>query len=458
MTLAGLIGGDERAATPAVIDPVGAVSRADLFARATALAAGISAAVPGTARIGVRTSTDAQGVVDVLAALLSGRPAAMLPADASPEQQAAASGCAALLHDGLITPVSGVDPSPRLDTGFGIPAGGSREAVVLFTSGTTHLPRGVRLTEAGIVANLTAMLRLAVRWGPSDRVGQILTLSHSFGLSMALLALATRTPLVMLPDGPPSRRLAAGLTDGEVTVFACVPYYLRLMATRGIELGGDVAPRLAHLYLAGGGIGDDDLAAVVPRFRGETYLMYGFTEATARVAVRRGSDGAPPDSVGLPLPGTHVRIVDETGAPVPAGTTGRIQVYSPSLMIGYLGSDPRPPGEPVTTTDLGHLDEAGNLFVTGREAEMLNFRGNRVSVVAVEAVVNLIPGVRESLLHPDGPGEDAQGELLVVAADDADQRAIRRQVLSAVTPKGLVRQVTFVADLPRTRSGKALRR
>lgn len=457
MTLADLVGGEPTDA-PAVTDAGGVLSRRDLVQRAAARADEISRELPDGARIGVRAGHSAQGLVDVLAALFSGRSAALLPLDLSdPAAQAAATGCAALLDDGVLDRVT-YEPSPCLDTRFGLPSDASREAVVLFTSGTTHRPRGVRLSEANVLANLTAMLRSAVTWTPDDRIGQILTLSHSFGLSMALLALATRTPLVMLPDGPPSRRLAAAMTDADISVFACVPYFLRLMATRGIDLGGDAAPALRHLYLAGGGISDADLASVVPRFAGETRVMYGFTEATARVAVRRLGDGAPSNSVGLPLPGTHVRIVDDAGMPVPAGATGRVQAYSPSLMIGYVGQDVRPPAEPVTTTDLGHVDDAGNLFITGRAAEMMNFRGNRVSVVSVEAVVCLIEGVQDARLQPDAHVEDAQGELLIVADEGADERAIRRLALAAVTPKGLLRQVTFVTDLPRTRSGKPLRR
>jgi acyl-coenzyme A synthetase/AMP-(fatty) acid ligase len=457
VTIASLLG-DEPSDLPAVADAGGVLSRRDLLDRASALGVEIARAVPDGARIGVRAGHSVQGLVDVVAAVLSGRSAALLPLDLpDPPAHAVEAGCAALLDDGVLSPV-GYAPSPLLDTRFGVPPGASREAVVLFTSGTTHRPRGVRLSEANILSNLTAMLRSAVTWTLADRIGHILALSHSFGLSMALLALATRTPLVVLPDGPPSRRLAEAMTDADVSVFACVPYFLRLMATRGIDLGGDAAPGLRHLYLAGGGISDADLAGVVPRFSGETHLMYGFTEATARVAVRRLGDGAPSDSVGLPLPGTHVRIVDDAGTPVPAGVTGRVQAYSPSLMIGYLAQDVRSPADPVTTTDLGHLDDAGNLFITGREAEMMNFRGNRVSVVSVEAVVCLIEGVQDARLQPDAHVEDAQGVLLIVAEEGADEKAIRRRALATVTPKGLLRQVTFVTDLPRTRSGKPLRR
>lgn len=127
-------------------------------------------------------------------------------------------------------------------------------------------------------------------------------------------------------------------------------------------------------------------------------------------------------------------------------------------MIGYLGDEPRRPGDPITTTDLGHLDPAGNLYITGREAEMMNFRGNRVSLPAVEALIDGIDGVLQSRLRPDSREEDAPAELLIVAEPGAEQKPIRMAVLRTVAPKGLVRQITFVDHLPTTRSGKAIRR
>lgn len=454
--LLALIGSRTDADTLAVADDAETISRRELFTRATTLAAELAETVPSGARVGVRTTGDARSIVDVVAALLSGRSAALLPADHTPEQVAAAN-IGALVAGGEITRTPPND-DPRLDPAFGIRVGAGEEMVVLFTSGTTQLPRGVRLSETNLVSNLTAMLRLTEPWTPQDRVGQVLTLSHSFGLSMVLLALARRTPIIMLPNGAPSRQLSEAMDTQGVTVFACVPYFLRLMARRGLDLGGSTAPGLRQLYLAGGGIGDAELDAVIPHFAGRTYLMYGFTEATARVALRRRGDGAPANSVGLPLPGTHVRIVSDDGDVIPPGQPGWIQVLAPSLMIGYLGQECRPPAAPVTTTDTGYLDEAGNLFITGRAAEMMNFRGNRVSVLSVEAVVNRVDGVRECCLRPDSTDEDSQAELLIVADADADIKAVRRAALAAVSPAGLVRRITLLDELPRSSSGKLLRR
>lgn len=459
MPLSSILNLSYRSSAVAVIDPVGERSRNDLIDEAGHLASKLSSAIPPTQRVGVVATPTIRGVINVLAALTSGRSCAMLPVDGigsdEPLEIARAAGCGVVLREDTRVEVDADQAAPLVTESTDYP--GSTERLVLFTSGTTSRPRGVRLSEANLVAHLTAMLRTAVPWDHSDRLGQILTLSHSFGISMALLALSRQTPLVMLPDAPPGRSLADALDRHDLTAFACVPYLLRLLATRGIDLGGSTVAGLRHLYLAGGGVSDSDLKSLLPNYRGETYLMYGLTEATARVAVRRSSDNAPSNSVGLPLPGIHVRCVGPDGSPLQPGATGRIQVFSPTLMIGYLGDEPRPHGEPVTTTDLGHLDEAGNLFITGREAEMMNFRGNRVSLPSIEARINSVPGVAESRLKLDSEAEDALAELLLVLAPDADPHEVKRLALRAVVPRGLIGRVSFVTDLPKTRSGKAIR-
>ena len=210
--------------------------------------------------------------------------------------------------------------------------------------------------------------------------------------------------------------------------------------------------------LAGGGVSDDELGTLLADYSGSLYLMYGFTETTARAAVRRYGDGSPSGSVGLPLPGTSIDIVSPEGQILPVGEEGLVRACAPSLMIGYLGERPRATGEPFTTTDLGRLDEAGNLFITGRQAEMLNFRGNRVSLVVVEAAAARIEGVLDVRAVPDSREEDAQCVLEVVAAPGIDRAVIKKALLRVVEPRGLIRAVEFVEVLQTTRSGKPLRR
>jgi acyl-coenzyme A synthetase/AMP-(fatty) acid ligase len=442
------------------------MSRGEVWEEAVTLARAIELQVPPDHRIGLVDTRDVASLVGILAAFIAGRSVALLPVsgmnDPGVEALASEARCPALLVRGVVKRVTGPspdDPLGLLDPGAGLgPVGlASPEVVVLYTSGTTRKPRGVRLSSMNVASNLSAMMRSTVPWTPADRLGQILPLTHSFGLSMALLALAREVPILLLGDGPPSRRLATAFDLHAVTIFACVPYFLRLMSLRGLNFGGDCAHEVRLMYFAGGGVSDTTLRTLMPDFGGEVYLMYGFTEATARVAVRRMGDGAAADSVGLPLPGTYVDIISQDGVVQSPGSEGFIRVSSACLMIGYLGQEPRKPGSAFVTTDLGVTDVYGNLSITGRDTELMNFRGNRVSVVSVEATVTLITAVLEARLTPDSRDEDAQCTLRVVAQADAPRDELRREIIRVVTPKGLIREIIFVEALERTRSGKPIR-
>lgn len=442
------------------------MSRGEVWERATALARTIEIQVPPDHRIGLVDANDAASLVGILAALIAERSVALLPVSGIDDPRlkdcASEARCPAVLVGGVLERVTvglSADPLGLLNPTRGLRTAGltSPEVIVLYTSGTTKRPLGVRLSRRNVASNLAAMMRSTTPWNSADRLGQILPLTHSFGLSMSLLALAREVPIVMLGDGQPSRRLAAAFDLHGVTILACVPYFVRLMSRRGLHFGGGCARQVRLLYLAGGGVSDTDLRALQPEYGGEVYLMYGFTEATARVAVRRMGDGAAADSVGLPMPGTYVDIVSADGVLRPPGVEGFIRVSSGCLMIGYLGREPRTPGAPFVTTDLGVMDGCGNLSITGRDSELMNFRGNRVSVVSVEACVNLIAAVVGSRLTPDSRDEDAQCLLQVVAQADAPRDELRRKIIRMVTPKGLIREITFVEVLARTRSGKPIR-
>jgi acyl-coenzyme A synthetase/AMP-(fatty) acid ligase len=464
--LLALLGPERCPELPCLISGDRTMSRGEVWEEAATLARAIELQVPPDHRIGVVDTRDASSIVGILAAFIAGRSVALLPlsgvSDPKVEDFASDARCSAVLVNGLVVRVtrpSPDDPSGLLDPTRGLgPAGAAPEVVVLYTSGTTRTPRGVRLSSMNVASNLSAMMRFTAPWTRADRLGQILPVIHSFGLSMALLALAREVPIVLLGDGPPSRRLANAFDLHSVTIFACVPYFLRLMSLRGLNFGGDCAREVRLLYFAGGGVSDADLSVLLPDFGGEFYLMYGFTEATARVAVRRMGDGAAPDSVGLPLPGTYVDIVSQDGVVQPPGSEGFIRASSACLMIGYLGQEPRTPGSAFVTTDLGVIDVCGNLFITGRDSELMNFRGNRISVVSVEATVILITAVLDARLTPDSRDEDAQCTLQVVAQADTPCDELRREILRMVTPKGLIREITFVETLERTRSGKPIRR
>lgn len=437
-----------------------AVPRGQVRELAHERAALITSTVPTSGRVAVIDTGDHDMLASVLGAFIAGRSAALIAPETGRDlaAAAAAAGCHLLLRGEHPQVLDEPSAEPLLHPAQGCSSLGSPEAVVLFTSGTTSEPRGVRLSRAGIASNLSAMSRVTSPWGPDDRLGLVLSMAHSFGLSMALLAFCQQVPIVPIGGAAPNRTIQNAFDTARVTILGCVPYYLRLLERRGFRLGSGFAPHLRVLLLAGGGISDEARDLALLDYDGECFAMYGLTEATARVAVRRIGDDSPPDSVGLPLPGTRVDIVDADGVPVPLGGEGRIRVASPSLLLGYLGEQPRPPGQPFVTTDLGRMADTGHLTITGRESEMLNFRGTRVSVVAIEAAATQVEGVSEARFAPDSQDEDTQGTLELVREPEADEGAIRREVVRVVTPRGIIKTVSFVPFLETTRSGKPLRR
>ena len=162
-------------ARPAVVDATGVVTRAELLERASERASRVLGSVRGGAGVALHDTQDADAVIDVIAALLAGRSIAMVPQESGLDvARAAAVGCAAVLRRDRVEVIDLIEQvAPLFDTRWGEARVGSREAVVLFTSGTTSEPRGVRLSEANITANLTAMMHVAPPWRADDRFGAI---------------------------------------------------------------------------------------------------------------------------------------------------------------------------------------------------------------------------------------------------------------------------------------------
>jgi long-chain acyl-CoA synthetase len=216
--------------------------------------------------------------------------------------------------------------------------------------------------------------------------------------------------------------------------------------------------------------------AVVESFRarsGGRYLAngYGLTECTAPCAsVPRGTE-APVDpasgtlAVGVPAPGTMVRILDDTGAETPFGTPGEIAVSGPMVVPGYWNrpaeSAAALPGGELLTGDIGFMDEDGWLYVVDRKKDMINASGFKIWPREVEDVLYTHPAVREAAVVgvPDAyRGESVKAYVSLrpgAAAEPAELIAYCRERLAAYK---YPREVEVLGELPKTASGKILRR
>jgi len=333
-------------------------------------------------------------------------------------------------------------------------------AALMATSGSTGVPRFVRVTHGNLRANTEAIAR-SQGLREDERAMLVLPLSYCFGASVVHTHLAQGGGVVfdrrfMFPD-----KVLQAMAHHRCTTFAGVPTAFHVLLQRS-KLRSMEFPHLRRLLQAGGALARpaiEEVRRAVPTAR--LYVMYGQTEATARItclAPERLDDKA--GSVGRPLDNLAVRIVNEQGEELPPGQIGEIRVKGPSVCAGYF-DDPIETGRVfqdgwLCTRDLGQMDAEGFLWIQGRRGAFLKMRGQRVSFAEVEAQVAALPGVLEcaaqAVAHPES-GEALA--LLVVPKEGA--RLAWDQMRPRLPAHWSFDSVRFVPELPKTANGKLSR-
>ncbi len=343
-------------------------------------------------------------------------------------------------------------PSSLLAPSPDAPAAGhdlDASAVVIHTSGTTSAPRPVALTYGNL---LWSALGSAVALGldPDERWLCALPLSHVGGLSI-LVRSAIYATTAVVHERFETDRVVHTLNAGQITLVSLVATTLARLLDAGLQ-----RPPALRCALTGGGPVPTALvrrahAAGVP-----VSLTYGLTEACSQVtttpvaAIHESGPDAP--TAGPPLFCTRVRI-DAEGD----GGEGEILVAGPTVARAALAPDGW-----LHTGDLGRLDERGCLHVTGRRADTIVSGGENVAPAEVEAVLEAHPDVLEAAVVARADphwGEAVTAIVLARPGTSIDAQALRAHCASALASYKVPKHVlTASAPLPRTRSGKLLRR
>jgi len=286
-------------------------------------------------------------------------------------------------------------------------------------------------------------------------------LSYCFGASIVHTHLYQGGGVVfdsrfMFPD-----KVLRAINTYGCTSFAGVPTVYNILLRRS-HLGSIALPSLKRFLQAGGSLRPENVKAlrnIVPT--AEVFVMYGQTEATARVSC------LPPDrlsdklgSAGVPLDNLVIRIVDDNEQELAHGQTGEIQVSGPSVCAGYL-DDPEATQRKfdngwLKTGDLGLRDEEGYIWIKGRTSEFIKIRGVRVSFAEIEAKVAAIAGVYECAAAAVHHPEAGEALALFVVAGDGLQGIVER-VRHALPPQWTCTSVKVVSELPKTANGKIAR-
>jgi len=365
-----------------------------------------------------------------------------------------------LLEDGRADPALGAappPPSPALDP--------RAPALVLYTSGSTGRPRGVVQTFANVDANSRSIIEY-LHLGPEDRALVILPLYYCYGRSVLQTHLLVGASLFLDNRFAFPRVVLETIASEGCTGFAGVPLTYEIIK-RQVDVSTIAFPRLRYLTQAGGSMSPTTVDWVREAFRpAALYVMYGQTEATARLSYvppERAADKR--GSIGIAIPGVELAVVDDAARELPVGEVGHLVARGGNVTLGYLDEPEETAGILhdgwLWTGDLARRDEDGFFFHEGRSKDILKIGGHRVSPIEIEHVLGRHPDVAESAVV--GVAHELMGEVpaafvvLRPGASPGDEdlrRFCREQLPSYKVPVSFTR----VAALPRNEAGKLLRR
>ncbi|MCV7298379.1 long-chain-fatty-acid--CoA ligase [Mycobacterium barrassiae] len=340
-------------------------------------------------------------------------------------------------------------------------------AFLMYTSGTTGLPKGVMLSSGNYLCKATG---IAKEWRFSaDSVSlAVMPMFHMAGSGWVLVGLYEGATTVVLRDVDPVAILDS-IVRHRITNLLLVPAVIQMMlAAPGVE-DADFSSVRAIVYGASP-ITDDVLVRGLERFKCELLQVYGMTETTGSVTQLDEHDpiGRPHllRSCGKPFPWVEVRIVDDQGRDVPVGTIGEVWTRSAQNMLGYW-NNPAATAATITddgwlkTGDAGYVDRDGFIYLHDRKKDMIVSGGENVYPIEVENALMTHPGVDDVAVVgvPDDKWGEAVKAIVVAAAGNAPTEAeliayARERLAGFKLPKS----VDFVEVLPRNPSGKLLKR
>ncbi|MFA5708598.1 class I adenylate-forming enzyme family protein [Mycolicibacterium sp.] len=335
---------------------------------------------------------------------------------------------------------------------------GETEAVLVFSSGTTGLPKAVRHTHGSFRAAV-GHWRTVLELGEGDRLQIVTPPTHILGLLNIVTVLDAGGWLRLHRRFDIDAMLRHIESDGITVEMAVAPIALAIASHPDLE-SFDLSS-LRYLMWCATPV-TVSVAEEVTRRTGVGWTTaYGASELPV-LACNDLRDG-PLDTVGRAAPGVRLRVVSlEDGTVLPAGETGEIQAQSESLMTGYLPAEATPAALDdgwYRTGDVGHLDDRGYLRITDRAKEMIKVRGFQVAPAEIEAVLHGHPAVSDCAVF--GVPHPADGES-VVAAVATNQNVPAEELISLVgdTLASYKRptEIVFVPEIPRLPSGKVLRR
>jgi long-chain acyl-CoA synthetase len=354
--------------------------------------------------------------------------------------------------------LSSVEPKPDV-----IDRDGDDTAVILYTSGTTGKPKGAELTHANLGMNVEVAVDLLGFDARSVVLGA-LPLFHAFGQVCGMnAAVAVGGTLSLIPRFNASKALEIIERD-RVTAFEGVPTMYAAMLNAPDSDTYDTAS--LRTCVSGGAAMPVEVMRGFEQHFGCTVLEgYGLSETSPIASFNHPDRERKPGSIGTPVKGVEMKVVDDNGDAVPAGEAGEIVIRGHNIMKGYW-KRPEATAEAIRdgwfhSGDIGRIDDDGYFYIVDRKKELIIRGGFNVYPREIEEVIYEHPAVREAAVigipHPE-LGEEVAAAIALKPGSTATEAEIRDHVKSNVAAYKYPRRVWFVDELPKGATGKILKR
>jgi acyl-CoA synthetase (AMP-forming)/AMP-acid ligase II len=335
--------------------------------------------------------------------------------------------------------------------------------VILLTSGTTGTPKGAKRSGGGGAGALAAMFD-RIPWRAEETTVVAAPMFHAWGFGQLAVSATMTCTVVMRRRFDPEATLQLVERHGA-SGLAVVP----VMIERIVDLPDEVLdryrmPTLRFVTASGSRMRPDAVTGFMDRYGDIVYNSYNATEAGLISAATPADLRAAPDTAGRPVVGTDLRLVDDDGREVPTGEVGRITVRSDSQFEGYTSGDSKEVDEAssyMVSGDVGRLDEAGRLYVVGRDDEMIVSGGENVYPLEVEKTLGAHDAVRDVAVvgvEDEDYGQRLSAFVVLGAGHDVSVDDLKQHVKQQLAGYKVPRDVTFLDELPRNASGKVVKR
>ena len=333
-----------------------------------------------------------------------------------------------------------------------------------YSSGTTGVSKGVMLTHRNLVANLR-QVEVAGIFTESDTIIGVLPFFHIYGMVVVLsTSLYLGSTLVTLPRFDIESFLSA-MEEHSITYANLVPPLVLAMA-RNPAVDAARLSKLRTIMCGAAPLSMETAQAFAEKMECRVTQGYGMTEASPVTHVVPITETSIPlDSVGPCVPNTECKIVAlDDGRELGPEETGELWVRGPQIMKGYL-NQPEQTAQMIDgdgwmrTGDIGYADKDGNFFIVDRVKELIKYKGFQVAPAELEALLLTHPAIADAAVIPSP--DDEAGEVpkaYLVTRQDADEEAIMSWVAERVAPHKKIRRVEFTDKIPKSASGKILRR